>query len=300
MELAASTQDGFYGDNPTSKWPPPANGWGCDSDRLTPWFNALGARVKVPSCVPDPSLNPVRYPHGGAFRHTPVSYVPTIMDRLHAAGLSWKIYGATKGQKGYGVWDICPTFAECLDTRQNANLVPDARFTADAAAGNLPTFSIVAAGGSDFMKACHNLMSITACDNWVGTLTSAVMNGPDWSSTALFITFDDFGGFYDQVPPATEPDGTPEGTRVPLIIVSPYARPGYTDRAATTFAGILAYTEHIFGLSPLGVNDANAYDFSGAFNYSQLPLHPVHLVRQPIPPQAARPRPTKAMLNDPT
>ena len=64
----------------------------------------------------------------------------------------------------------------------------------------------------------------------------------------------------------------PKGPRVPLIIVSPYARPGYTDTTATTFAGILAYTEHTFGLSPLGANDAAAYPFSDAFNYTQAPL----------------------------
>ena len=89
------------------------------------------------------------------------------------------------------------------------------------------------------------------------------MDGPDWSSTAVFITWDDFGGFYDQVPPPNTLDanGQQAGPRVPLIIVSPYAKPGYTDTSPTTFAGILGYTEHTFGLAPLGVNDAQAYDF---------------------------------------
>ena len=91
----------------------------------------------------------------------------------------------------------------------------------------------------------------------------------------MFITWDDCGCFYDQVPPGTNPDGTPQGPRVPMIIVSPYAIPGFTDTTATTFAGILAYTEHTFGLAPLGVNDAGAYPFSNAFNYSQAPHKPV-------------------------
>jgi phospholipase C len=67
----------------------------------------------------------------------------------------------------------------------------------------------------------------------------------------LFITWDDCGCFYDQVPPGTNPDGTAQGPRTPLIIVSPYARHGYTDRAATTFAGILGYVEHALGLTPM-------------------------------------------------
>jgi phospholipase C len=299
MAMAAASQDHFYGNNPNGgsfKYP----GWGCDSGQLTPWIAPDGVTQKVPSCVPDPSLDPAQYPNGGAFEPTPVSYIPTIMDRLQAARLSWKIYGAPKSEKGYGIWDICPTFAECLYTSQDKNLVPDGRFLTAAAAGTLPAFSVVTPGGRDFRNAGHNGMSMTACDNWLGQLVGAVMSSPDWASTAVFITFDDFGGFYDQVPPPVEPDGTQEGPRVPMVIVSPYARPGYTDTTATTFAGILAYTEQNFGLAPLGPNDGGAYPFSNAFDYSQAPLRPVHMVRRPLPASAQRIRMTPALLHDPT
>ena len=107
-------------------------------------------------------------------------------------------------------------------------------------------------------------------DNWIGSVVSAIENGPDWNSTAIFITYDDCGCFYDHVAPPV--NGW--GIREPMVIVSPYAKPGYTDTTHTTFSGILAYTEHIFGLSPLGENDAQAYDFHNAFNYSQAPLAP--------------------------
>jgi phospholipase C len=109
------------------------------------------------------------------------------------------------------------------------------------------------------------------------------MHGPQWRSTVLFITWDDCGCFYDQVPPGFNPDGTAQGPRTPLVIVSPYARPGYTDRTATTFAGILAYTERTFGLTPLGLNDARAYPFTNAFNYHQAPLQPARMVSRPWP-----------------
>jgi phospholipase C len=299
MAIAAASQDHFYGDNPHGgSFKPP--GWGCDSGFTTPWIAPNGKILKVPSCVPDPSLNPQQYPNGGAFEPTPVSYIPTIMDRLDAAGLSWKIYGAIKGAKGYGIWDICPTFAECLDTSQDKKLVPDAKFLTDAAAGKLPAFSVVTPGGADFLNAGHNGMSMTRSDNWAGQLVSAVMNSPDWSSTAVFVTWDDFGGFYDQVPPPVEPDGTQEGVRVPMIIVSPYARPGYTDTAPTTFAGVLSYTEHDFGLPALGVNDAQAYDFANAFNYDQPPLKPIRMVTRPLPASAKRIQVTPALEHDPT
>jgi phospholipase C len=127
-----------------------------------------------------------------------------------------------------------------------------------------------------------------------------VEHSPDWSSTAVFITFDDCGCFYDQVPPGINADGTRQGPRVPLIIVSPYAKPGYTDTTPTTFAGILAYTEHTFGLSPLGLNDAHAYPFTNAFNYAQAPLHPVTMVTRPLPASARRIHLTPALLHDPS
>ena len=71
-----------------------------------------------------------------------------------------------------------------------------------------------------------------------------------------------------------------------LIIASPYARAGYTDRRSATFARILAYIEHNFGLSPLSANDLGAYDFSNAFNYSQTPLKPVRLRQRALPASA--------------
>jgi phospholipase C len=297
MAVVAASQDGFTGDNPVkAKGVAAGPGWGCDSDRVAPWIAPNGRTEQVPSCVPA-NIPGLRF--GGAFEHTPVKTIPTIMDRLDAAGLSWKLYGASKAQNGY-IWSICPTFAECLDTGQATNLVPDAQFQAAAAAGTLPSFSVVTPGGPDFTSSCHNSVSITACDNWVGQLVSEVEASPDWSSTAVFITWDDCGCFYDQVPPGTNPDGTAQGPRVPLIIVSPYARPGYTDTTATTFAGILAYTEHTFGLAPLGVNDAAAYPFTNAFNYTQTPRTPVRIVHRPLPASAKRIHLTPAQENDPT
>ena len=297
MAIVAASEDNFTGDNPLPvKGVTPGLGWGCDSNQVAPWLSPSGKIEQVPSCVPT-HLPGLRF--GGAFEQTPVKSIPTIMDRLDAAHLTWKLYGASKTQKGY-IWSICPTFAECLDTSQDANLVPDAQFLTAASAGTLPSFSVVTPGGPDFTSSCHNQVSITACDNWVGQLVGAVERGPDWSSTAVFITWDDCGCFYDQVAPRTNPDGTPQGPRVPVIIVSPFARPGYTDTTATTFAGILAYTERTFGLSPLGANDAAAYSFSNAFNYAQVPRQPVSLVHQPLPASAKRIHLTRALENDPT
>lgn len=282
--------DGFLGNNP-EKVPgvTPGAGWGCNSDRITQWTAPGGTTKRIPSCIPDYSLG---LHNGGAFEPTPAKHAPTIMDRLHAAGLSWRIYGqptppksAHPIAKGYG-WDICPSFAECLYTKQNANNVPSSTFVNVAKAGKLPNFAVVTPGGKDAAFSQHNGFSMTAGDDWLGQVASAVMNGPEWRSTVLFITWDDCGCFYDQVRPGVNPDGTPQGPRTPLVIVSPFAKRGYTDRTATTFAGILAYVEHTFGLSPLGVNDAHAYAFGNAFNYRQAPLRPARMVYRPWPADA--------------
>jgi phospholipase C len=297
IDVVAASEDHFSGDNPVAaKGVTPGPGWGCDSNKVTKWFAPNGRSQTVPSCVPA-HLPGLRF--GGAFEQTPVKSIPTIMDRLDAAGLSWKLYGASRSQNGY-IWSICPTFAQCLDTGQQANLVPDAQFVTAAKAGTLPSFSVVTPGGPDFASSCHNKVSMTACDNWVGQLAGAVQNGPDWSSTAMFITWDDCGCFYDQVPPPVSPDGTREGPRVPMLIVSPYARPGYTDRTATTFAGILGYTEHTFGLSALGAGDSSAYAFGNAFNYAQKALKPAAMVRRPLPPSARHIHLTPELGDDPS
>ena len=292
LDIVTSNLDGFTGDIPRGKPPgvPQGRGWGCDSGRQGPWHSPGGGLKQEPSCVPDPSLT---VPNGGAFRPSPVRYEPTIMDELAAAGKSWRIYGArcthekvapdglmtcAADQSGYN-WAICPSLAECLYT-QGGDVVPSAQFTTDARAGDLPAFSVVIPTGADSQ---HNGFSMTAGDDWLGQVASAVMHGPQWHSTVLFITWDDCGCFYDQVLPGINPDGTRQGPRVPLVIVSPYAKRHYTDTKATTFAGILAYTEHTFGLPALGVNDAAAYPYTNAFDYSQKPLKPVHMVTRPIP-----------------
>lgn len=264
--------DGFTGDNPI---PAPGvssgPGWGCDSNRITPWYSSTGAYALVPSCIPDYSL---ALPNGGAFEPTPVAQVPTIMDRLDAAGLSWKLYTPPATGRGY-VWAICPTFAECLYSNQANGMSPDSDVLTDAASGRLPAFSVVT---PDMAVSQHNDSSMAAGDNWIGQVVGAVEQGSDWNSTAIFITWDDCGCFYDHVAPPTG-----EGMRAPMVIVSPFAKPGYTDSTTADVVGsILAYTEKNFGLRPLTAVDQNAYDFSHTFNYSQVPLKP-RLLPRPIP-----------------
>ena len=114
------------------------------------------------------------------------------------------------------------------------------------------------------------------------SVLNAVMNSPQWSTTALFLVWDEWGGFYDHVePPVVErwKDGTPSryGHRVPCIVISPYARAGYVSHKLHSHVSLLRFAETIFGLEPLTERDANASNMLDCFDFDQSPLPPLLL-----------------------
>jgi phospholipase C len=114
------------------------------------------------------------------------------------------------------------------------------------------------------------------------------MNGPQWNSTAVFLVWDDWGGFYDHVePPAVEnwTDGTlyRYGHRVPCLVVSPYARPGYVSHVLYSHVSTLRFVQTLFGLNPLTERDAQANNLFDCFDFSQPPLPPVTLAPRDCP-----------------
>ena len=290
---AASTLDGFSGGNPTQhRRPLQGARWACSGNELVTW----GPHNQyVPTCVPDYQLG---LPNGGAWDPTPVRYVKTIFDELDAAGDSWRIYGAGLPGGGFdpaaggSIWSVCPSFAECLDTRQVSNLVPTGQFFTDAANGHLPAYSIVTPAAGYSGDSEHNKQSMTAGDNFLGKVASAVMGSPQWASTVFLITWDDFGGFWGSPKPApgTNPDGTPQGFRLPVLIISPFARPGYVDSARASQASITALVEQVFGLPALGANDRAAYTYGNALclppGCAQPLTRPVKMITRSLPASA--------------
>jgi phospholipase C len=278
IELVSASLGGFTGDPPARKPSQPrGTGWGCDAQLDAPWRAHPGGKISYqPSCIPDYRLDPSRYPYGGAYRKTRVKPMPTILDELDKVGLSWKLYTAAPGN-GY-LWAICPTFAQCQYTGDRTNQVPTARVLINAQEGTLPSFSVVL---PTVRVSQHNEDSMAVGDNWIGQVVSAIEHGPDWQSTAIFITYDDCGCFYDHVPP---PSGL--GIRTPMVIVSPWARAGAVDSNQASLASMLAFTEHNFGLPPLNEEDAGAYDYANSFDYGQAPLAPVPMTRSKLSPRA--------------
>jgi len=271
MALATPTTDGFKGDNPrVSKYTDlRGGGWGCDSYRDAQWWNGT-KYIWVPSCVPDAQ-------GAGPYRASPVPYVPTIFDTLDAAGLPWTIFGGLgQNPTGFYNWTICPTFFECLGSAQYSNLVSADQVLTVASEGDLPAYSVVTPIGRNSQ---HNRKSMALGDDWVGQVVQAIQNGPDWASTAIFIAYDDCGCFYDHVPPA-QPGW---GVRVPMVIVSPWAKQAYTDHNDATFISLMAFVEHTFGVQPLAAEDASAYAYQDSFDFTAPPaMAPTKLVHERI------------------
>jgi phospholipase C len=107
--------------------------------------------------------------------------------------------------------------------------------------------------------------------SWVASIVNAIGNSSYWSNTAIFIAWDDWGGWYDHVPPKIV-NSYEYGFRVPLIVVSPYAKPAYISHVPHDFGSILKFIEQTFNLPSLGYADAPADNLSDCFDFTQTPL----------------------------
>lgn len=199
----------------------------------------------------------------------------TLPDELEAAGVSWKFYAAGPGQPGY----IYSTLDAIKHIRNSSlwtrHVVPIFQFISDAQNGNLPALSWLM---PNLAADEHPLSSVCVGENWTVDEINAIMQGPQWGSSAIFVTYDESGDFYDHVPPPkVDPFGL--GMRVPLLIISPFAKKGYVSHTTYTMGSILRFVEARFNLQPLTDRDGLANDVFDSFDFGQQPLPP--LVLQP-------------------
>jgi len=160
--------------------------------------------------------------------------------------------------------------------------VPSEHFVKDARAGNLPTVSWLYAGESTQLYGDlseHPPANITPGMEWTMQQIQAVVDGGLWGKTAIFITWDDWGGWYDHVTPPqieTWQDGTQfrYGPRVPCLVVSPYAKRAYISHTLHSHVSLLAFCEKNFGLPAITKRDKEASDMSDCFDFTQTPLQP--------------------------
>ncbi len=178
---------------------------------------------------------------------------------LHRYGVSWGYYVAKGSQPDCdndamfcapvpqsattpGIWNPLPWFDTVHEDNQLSDIRPLTDFFKEAKAGTLPSVSWItpAQAVSD-----HPPALLTAGQAYVTGLINTIMRSPDWNSTAIFLTWDDWGGFYDHVtPPAVDAQGY--GIRVPGLVISPYAKRGYVDHQTLSFDAYLKFIEDDF------------------------------------------------------
>jgi phospholipase C len=140
------------------------------------------------------------------------------------------------------IWNPLPGFGDVVADGQSGNVQTVDGFYTAAKNGTLPAVSWVTPNGK---VSEHPPALVSDGQSYVTSLIDAVMAGPDWSSTAIFLAWDDWGGFYDSVaPPAV--DGNGYGLRVPGMVISPYARHGYVDHKTLSFDAYLEFIEDDF------------------------------------------------------
>jgi len=236
---------------------------------------------------------------------------------LFKSKVSWKYYvapgsepdceddGATcpsvpQSAKTPGIWNPLPYFDTVKQDGQLDNITSTQDFFKDAKSGNLPNVSWITPNGANSE---HPPALVSLGQSWVTRLIDAVMQSPDWNSTAIFLTWDDWGGFYDHVvPPQVDENGY--GLRVPGIVISPYAKHGYIDHQTLSHDAYVKFIEDVF-LSSQRIDPQTdgrpdprpdvrerasiLGDLSVDFDFNQSPRPPLILDNHPQPGPASMP-----------
>jgi phospholipase C len=179
---------------------------------------------------------------------------------LYARHVSWAYYVQTGTQpdcandnaetcaptqqsfRAPGIWNPLPLFGDVKRDHQLHNIQPLSGYFRAAAAGKLPKVSWIVPSGADSE---HPPASVHSGQAYVTAIVNAAMKSPDWKSTAIFLSWDDWGGFYDSaIPPSVDQNGY--GLRVPSIVISPYARKGFIDHQTLSSDAYLKFIEDDF------------------------------------------------------
>ena len=266
LELIASTTN----INPTKALVdfPSQAPWDCDAPAgtTTPTLNAKGV---YRSNGPFPCLTQVR----------------TMADTLDAAGVSWRYYAPSITDWIQGAWS---PFGSVKSVRYGADwhnvITPPPTILRDVANGTLAGVTWVT---PDWQYSDHGGSGTTLGPSWVAAVVNAIGQSKFWNSTAIFVLWDDFGGWYDHVPPP-QLDFKGLGIRVPCIVISPYVRSGSVVHTQYEFGSVLKFVEEVFNLPALGpasdgYSDARAASMMDGFDFTQTPLT-FHKIPAPVPP----------------
>jgi phospholipase C len=296
---------------PNASWSLPAHLF-----EVSEWSAYCTQHNNPSSCrnaVQNPGLPPdftqlKNHPAGGPppiYAWTDLTYL------LHKYGVSWRYYVVRgtepdceddaaltcspkeQNARTPGIWNPLPYFDTVKADHQLGNIQPVQRFFSAAAAGTLPAVTWVEPSG---LVSEHPPARVSRGQSFVTSLVNAVMRSPDWKSSAIFLAWDDWGGFYDNVvPPTVDENGY--GLRVPAIVISPYAKTGYIDHQVLSFDAYDKFIEDDFlggqRIDPatdgrpdprpdVRENVSILGDLTNDFNFSQRPRSPVLLPVHPV------------------
>ncbi len=232
----------------------PDGPWGCVDDK----------HVVVATIKPDRTY--------GGFERPCFNY-KTLGDELDAAGLPWRFYTSLAVSPTGGTAGLWSAYRAVRHIRRGSDwkkdvITPQSSFLSDVKNGTLSAVTWITplCDDSDHV-ACGGGYG----PSWVASIVNTIGKSAFWKSTAIFVLWDDWGGLYDHVPPMHRNyDGT--GFRVPLLVISPYAKKDYVSHAAYETASVLTFSEDVFGLGRLAAADARAASpAADCFDFSQPP-----------------------------
>ncbi|HEY6338482.1 MAG TPA: alkaline phosphatase family protein [Candidatus Sulfotelmatobacter sp.] len=260
-------------------------------------FASENPALSPAGCIAAPANTVTMIDATGSETNSPAQYPcfdhPTLTDLLDFKGVSWRYYAPSAGSIWTGpdaIDHICQPqpvngVLTCTGSDWVNNVViPEWGVLQDIASGQLAEVSWVIPDGAHSDHAASNDGS---GPSWVASIVNAIGNSQYWANTAIIITWDDWGGWYDHVAPKVVNDGVSWGSgyvygfRVPLIVVSPYAKAAYISHDTHDFGSILKLIENTFNLPSLGYADVAADDFSDCFNLTQSPLT-FHTIPAPL------------------
>ena len=201
---------------------------------------------------------------------------PTMAELLQQSRVTWKYYDEKPNPRKHSLWNPMPGFRQFQRSPElMSHLVGLNQFYQDAKSGNLPEVCWIVPTPEDSE---HPPADSARGMRHVTDLVNAIMRSDAWKDTVIIITWDDYGGFYDHVaPPSVDQFGY--GPRVPTLIISPFARPGFICHTRFDFTSPLKLIEERFGLKPLTSRDSKASDMLDCFDFQQKPT-PAEIITQ--------------------
>jgi phospholipase C len=211
---------------------------------------------------------------------------PVLSDFLDQRSVTWRYY---QHGLGTGLWHAFDAVMHVRYGPDYANVVtPPQNILTDISNSQLAQVSWVMP--ADDAHSDHAGTKSAEGPSWVAAVVNAIGKSPYWNSTAIFIVWDDWGGWYDHYPPPQFNNFYELGCRVPLVVISAYAKHGYVSHVQHEFGSILAFAEETFGIpkGSLGTTDVRADDLHDAFAFAQHPRKFVAIKAPPFNPSGAR------------